>query len=244
MLTEFWSHHADRGFHPDDDPHIPRSEIINWTPEQARACFHLLKSDKWRGKVHQNLFAIPYLGNLEQAKVFVLFGNPSLGKKTYKHEHFSQFHVSRLTQNLLGKNKLFMYLEPLLQGKRGSKYWSTVFRHLAEDIAQKSQVSEEEAWLLIAQRLAVLEACAYRSKNNPGDWTEDLPSSKLAREFVHKTLVPKAEAGEILLFVWRCAEFWRVPSDSDHVLVRDTDKAQLRYLFREERKAIRKTLLA
>ena len=54
----------------------------------------------------------------------------------------------------------------------------------------------------VVQRVTLIEAGAYHSKKFPGDWCEDLPSSRVARKFVHQVLVPKAQRGEALLFVW------------------------------------------
>lgn len=243
MLAEFWSLCAHRGFHPEDEPHIPPGQIIDWTTRDADARWDELKADKTlQHKVHRNLFPIPYMGNLESARVFILYGNPSLGKHSYEYEDSNEYVVRLHQENLHGTSKTFMDLDPQLLKLGGGKFWLRRFKHLAKDIADKKQIDRADAYSLIARRVAVLEACAYRSRRSLGEWAEELPSSKMIREYVHQVLVPRAKSGEILIFVWRCAAFWKVESATDHLITRPTRMAQLTYLLEQERTRILRML--
>lgn len=244
VLAEFWSSHPHRGFHPKDEPHIPPNQVIQWSVKEAKGGFQALRSDKsLQRKLHGNLFPLPYMGNLDQARVFILFGNPSLGARSYAHEHLNKYVVSLHIQNLKGNCKSFMSLDPGLDGKGGNKYWRRVFKRLAKEIASAKRIDRDESYALIAERVAVLEACAYRSYRSPGNWTKGIPSSKLIREFVDDNVLPRVATREALVLVWRRAGFWRVESDSSQIIVRNPKVAQLDNLLEQERVAIRQTIL-
>jgi hypothetical protein len=66
----------------------------------------------------------------------------------------------------------------------------------------------------LAQNVAILNICAYASKDAAllsNSLISALPSSKVARAFLHQILVPEAKAGRRFVVICRGAWAWEVP---------------------------------
>jgi hypothetical protein len=125
-----------------------------------------------------------------------------------------------------------------------ANYWNGRLRSLIMALSERLRITTVAATNEVVQRVTLIEAGAYHSKKFPGDWCEDLPSSRAARTFVHQVLIPKAQRGEALLFVWRRAAFWGVPIGTHGVIYRPPEKAQLKNMTVPERTAIAEFLAA
>ena len=113
------------------------------------------------------------------------------------------------------------------------------------DLSKSIKGRVGDAKRIVVQQVALIESGAYHSRGFPGNWSDELPSSKAAKAFVQETLIPKAQRGEALIFVWRRAKFWDIPEDGDRcVMVRPPEKAQLKNLTAKERTRIVEFLAA
>jgi hypothetical protein len=61
-----------------------------------------------------------------------------------------------------------------------------------------------------------------------------MQSSKLAKQFVHKVLVPRARQNDVLIVVTRKAREWDLPSDSG-AIVYGKEEAQAAHLSESSR---------
>ena len=257
MLIKFWSDHATYGFHPDDIPYIPNDLILDWSIDDAlahRDAFEnnlkLFKKDpklykknaKLHRMLHVNLFPYPFVGNIEHASVVILFGNPGFAPTDYLDEHCNPTHMQACIDNISGRAKSFFVLERDSKGTGGYDYWRPRFKTLVGELANELSIKRNEAFRIATRNIALIEAGAYHSKSNPGQWLDNLPSSQIAREFVHQKLLPRAREREILIFVWRRASHWDIQSKLPGVIVRPTNQARLSHLNEKERTAIVKQI--
>lgn len=136
-------------------------------------------------------------------------------------------------------------LEALHRETGGGRYWRRVLRTLAREMAADHVFGPEEAYQCVSRKFAIIEACAYHSRRSPGDWTDDLPSSRAAKAFVHDLCAGDADR-EILIFIWRKARFWDIDSceESGVTVIRRPPKQAIgKYPYERERRAIREFLL-
>lgn len=239
MLLDFWSRSAVRGVHQDDNEHLRRDGILTWTKLEAREHAESFDSDTHlHRKLHVNLFPQPFIGNILDSHVYILFGNPGFAPSDYEDELNNTGHQSACTANLQGKGHGFFPLKAASENTGVSNYWRPRLRNLARELSSSLGVSKKDAADIITNRVSLIEAGAYHSKSHPGHWADDLPSSKVARQFVHKVLAPKAQTGEIVLLVWRRAAFWSLTQTNRNVMIRDPSNARHSYLLSQEQKFI------
>lgn len=243
MLIDFWSNHATYGFHPDDIPYISNNHILNWSVDEALAHKDSFDKDSALHKLlHVNLFPWPFVGDIEHASVVILYGNPGVEPANYLEEHSNTTHIQACIKNLSGRAKSFFVLESDSKGTGGHRYWLPRFNRLVDELASALSITRNKAFRVAIRNIALIEAGAYPSKGSPGSWFDKLPSSKVAREFVHQKLLPRARKGEILIFVWRRASQWGIPLDTPGVIIRPPKEAQVAYLYASERTAIVKQI--
>jgi hypothetical protein len=235
-LTAFWNEFDGAGIHPDDRPFLGKAHCIDWSLEQARDSAPTFDSTKHlHNKLHVNLLPQPFVGNLDRSLVFVLLANPGFAVTDYQDELGNADHASACCANLRQTGIGFYPLLPPSLSTGAGKYWRGRLRTLVADLAKLLNISEQKASRIVVERFAVVEAGAYHSKSAPGDWYDELPSSQAAKSFVQRTLLPRADSGEIMLFVWRKASFWAVPPARRGVLYRRPETAQLKNLSVPER---------
>ena len=46
--------------------------------------------------IHTNMYCKPFIGNIEKAKIFILYGNPGLALGDYQDEHHDQKYIKKL----------------------------------------------------------------------------------------------------------------------------------------------------
>jgi len=241
-LYDFWRQHVDFGFHPKDTDKIREAGdvVIDWTFAEAKKNKKRFSKEKTlHCKIHKNLFPQPFSGNLNSARVFLLYGNPGFSEeKDYADNYETNNYVNLCKANLRGKLKGLICLNNKLNVKSGLKsYWLKRFKHLADDLVAKRIASNsEEALSKIEQSVAILEAGAYQSRSSPGGWFFDLPSSRKARDFARTELLKRAKQNKCLILVWRKKDFWDLPDSAKNVIFRKN--ARLSYLEKEEREQI------
>jgi hypothetical protein len=155
------------------------------------------------------------LGNLERAKVIFLLLNPGLRPGDYFAEqqrgHYWQALRRSTQQSLCDETYPFVFLNPAFSWHSGFIWWSRKLAVLIErQIALTKTRSPREAYSTLAKSVANIELFPYHSRKFklPRRLRNNLPSAKLARQYVHEVLVPRARMGDLLLVVMRCAKDW------------------------------------
>ena len=239
MLATFWSEYSGGGFHSKDEQFIERANSYKFQPAASTTLAADFESNELLHKlVHVDLYPQPYVGNLDRSLVYILFGNPGFVAADYDDELKNPSHMAACIANLKQSGQGFYPLLPAGSGTGAGNYWQGRLRSLTADLAQRLHLTSSQANQVLVDRLSVVEAGAYHSKKFPGDWFDQLPSSRAARDYVHGTLLPKARRGEVLILVWRRAAFWGVPESTAGVLHRPPEKAQLKNITAVERAAM------
>lgn len=234
-LAEFWSRSARRGLHPEDDERIPLGARIEWTVEQAVKARNDIeqKGSPMRKKVHARLFPHPFFGSLTDAAVYILTGNPGFDCNDYFDELGNPDYERACVRNLRGKADGFLPLSKEAEGTGAHRYWTRSLQPVIKTLAARLSAPSSVARQHICSKLAVLESLAYHSKERPGSYSDELPSSLCIRAFVETQLLPRARAGEIGIFVWRRRGFWGIDGEQPGVYLRSTGFIN-RNLFPEE----------
>lgn len=148
---------------------------------------------------HLSLLPAPFIGDLEKADIFILMLNPGFQRDEYKIEARSEVKtalIATLSQELENVSYPFWYLDPQYQEHPGHKYWHNNLQKVG---------SYDE----LSQRVAVLQMMPYHSARFNADvLAKELPSARVAREYVHQVVVPKANQGKALLIVARQVRNW------------------------------------
>jgi hypothetical protein len=165
-------------------------------------------------KLHLDLLPMPFVGNLERAKVYLLMLNPGLAPSDYYGEYNVQEYRSALQNNLAQRpDSTFFFLDPTFSWHGGYLYWHSKLSKLIASVAHDMEIQYGEARRIFQEHLAVLELLPYHSATFgiAGKKLEKLKSVALARSFVLETLVPKAQAGKCLIVATRAKGYWRLP---------------------------------
>lgn len=239
MLARYWSQYKSGGVHPSDDRYLNASNSLRWSCAAARQRTCLFQADRsFHGLVHTNLNPQPFVGNLDSASVYILMANPGLELSDYDDDFGNATHITA-SENNLRQTGIGFY--PLLEASANtgaSRYWLSRVRALERDLVNSLEISPAQARKLLVRELAVIESGPYHSKTFPGAWCDRLPSSRAARAFVRRVLLPRAEQGDALVFVMRRSAFWRIGEEHDKVIRRHPKHAQLSYILEAERKRL------
>jgi hypothetical protein len=229
MLREFWATHAQRGIHPRDVHAIPEPRILDWTAEIAAAHASVFAPGQPRHplffRIHQNLFPLPFVGDLDNSDVVILLGNPGFGVGDYTDESVNANHQAALMGNFQNGEAGFFPLTPASTNTGAGNYWETCLDDVILGLAASLNDNEAIARSEVIRRVSVVESLAYHSKKMPNLKLEDIPSSVEARSYV-QNLLPRAAAGKKLIFVWRSKDFWKIPETSPGVIFRPKKQAQ------------------
>jgi hypothetical protein len=162
-----------------------------------------------RNKFHLGLLPIPFIGDIQKAKVFILMANPGFGSSNYKAEYECEPFRKSIDKNLhqdIDNEFPFYTLNPDFSWHGGFEYWSNKFSDIIEDLMEKQGQSYTDVLKFLAKSIAVLELIPYHSQD--GRYIPDLPSSVLIREYVNNELVQLANEGKIRIIVTRKIKEW------------------------------------
>ena len=236
MLALFWSEYTSGGVHPSDANYINAGNSLRWSWSAAKRRQKMFEADSsLHGLVHINLNPQPFAGNIDSASVYILMANPGLDLLDYDDEFGNAEYIAACEANLRQSGIGFYPLLPASAATGAGRYWQSRVKSLELDLTRQLEVSRLEARALLVKHLAVIEAGPYHSKVFPGAWCDRLPSSRAARAFVRRVLLPRAQQGEALVFVLRRSSFWRIGSQDGGVVFRQAKHAQLSYFSNEER---------
>lgn len=170
-------------------------------------------------KFHLNLLPIPYMGNLETAKIFILMANPGLAASDYKAEFQDADYPNDLIKNLHQKaDSDFPYvsINPKYCWHGGFEYWDAKFKDIIGFIQKEYKLSYVDALSFFSQNVAALELIPYHSKQS--NYLPGLESTKLIKNYVTGVLLPRARTGKILIVVTRNIRAWGLKEEKKIIL--------------------------
>jgi len=164
-------------------------------------------------KFHSGLIPIPYSGNIQRAKIYILTLNPGFGPHDYYAESydksFRDARIQQLRQQKLDKDFPFMGLNPSFLWH--SKYWIKRFGDIIHIIKkQKKNVSYTSALSLLSQSIACLEYIPYHSISFglKKAVINGMRSPKIVKAFVDDYVIPRVIKGDAFIIVTRNVDLW------------------------------------
>ncbi len=201
---------------PGDAPTIQALDtVVHHRSWQALICAEDFGADIG-SKFHIGLLPMPFLGNLQSARVFLCSLNPGLGH----HDYFAEHHVTEYRKALLknlrqDRDATFPFLDPAYAWHGGSAYWAPRLRRITEGVQKGLGVSARRAREICAAQIAVLELVPYHSGtfnlNRRG--IDTLASTNLIRDFVFGNLLPRHRSKDCKLIVLRSRNLWLRPKE-------------------------------
>jgi hypothetical protein len=166
--------------------------------------------------LHAGLLPLPFVGNLENASVFILMLNPGLSAGDYFAEQNSPEFRNTCIRNLRQENGNddypFVFLNPQFAWHPGFGYWHKKLDDIIEKLARQSGMAYQEAMSKLAKNLTCLELIPYHSKSfGSAPLLNILPSVSVMLSFVHEILIPKAEDDKVVIIATRSVKNWRLP---------------------------------
>jgi hypothetical protein len=198
------------------------AEVINTLDtERCVGSWHdLIASEDFgesdRHEFHVGLLPMPYLGNLQRARVFLCSLNPGIGP----HDYFGEHHVDEYREGLLknlrqDEDARFPFLDPAHSWHGGNAYWAPRLRGITEAVGCQLHLKTREALEVCARSIAVLELVPYHSGNFKLNRRaiDALESTRLIRDYVFGELLPRHRHGDCKLIVLRSRDLWMRPTD-------------------------------
>ncbi|OJV43983.1 MAG: hypothetical protein BGO25_12685 [Acidobacteriales bacterium 59-55] len=225
-LTKFWSKlppdHGKLHIHPDDLDWFRENK---WdVQDQPLLTFDkFIRSNRFREddkQLHLSLLPVPFVGNLEKAKVFILLMNPGLGASNYYEEEDAAFRaacISNISQTNGNDEFPFFCLNPRFAWSGGFIWWEARLRPILSKLVAKSGCTYYEALASLAKQIVAVELIPYHSVdgsalNGRGNPWKNLPSARHAREFVKRLCGAKEKP---LVVVLRSHERWGLDEHID-----------------------------
>ncbi len=172
--------------------------------------------------LHIGLLPIPYVGNLENASIYVLMSNPGLSYSDYYAEDNNPIYREALIRNIRQEfdptDFPFLFLNPRFAWHPGFGYWHGKFKGFAKAIRKEFECTYQDSLKYLAERIACLELIPYHSENFSGNVIKGLRSVEYMIEYAHSVLMPKADQGEAIIIVARGGKYWGM-RQSKNILV-------------------------
>ena len=248
-LKEFWSKYTHYQLHPDDEKYLGLNKdkyCLEISIEEIRKKYgHDLKADQTREnftndknnkhKILTNLLVVPFFGDVENAKIYILMGNPGFNPGAYIDEVEDENYISLVNQNLKLELKTFKSLHEKAIKTEGYDYWSHKGRipKITKLLTELNKKDYSQNYEFVKNSICVIESIAYHSCNKPDNELYNLPSSRFTKRLVNEHVQTKVNKCEAMCFVWRSVSFWNM-QDNKNLLIRDPKKAQLSMFTNEE----------
>ncbi|MBO4746228.1 MAG: hypothetical protein J5613_04140 [Alphaproteobacteria bacterium] len=163
-----------------------------------------LKGERDAYKLHAELLAEPFDGDIENAKIYIVSINPHAGN--YLAEYTNNFYhpvLGPLLEDKIIKNRYqqnkdypFYYLDPKLIATGGGHWWRNQRLQGVIDVLKHDyDITDYEAAEFIAKNVFDLELCPYHSESwdsgsKDAEIISTLPSVQVALDFVKNTIIP------------------------------------------------------
>ncbi len=191
-------------------------------------------------RLHLDLVPVPFTGDVERAKVVLLLLNPGLEPGDY----FGEFEVpgfrARLVDNLhqdFSKTEYpFVYLDPAFAWHPGYRWWHGKFQGVIAALAKQWHASYADARCHFAKIMACIELVPYHSVSYglPEKICKQLPSVRLARDYVRDVLRSRSESGDVLIVVTRKSSMWELDK-SNNVIIYNGSETRAAHLTPKSR---------
>ena len=187
-------------------------------------------SDK---RLHLGLIPVPFMGDMLNASIYVLMLNPGLGPGDYfehKVPRLRRALIANLRQKRTGGVLPFVYLDTRFAWHGGFGYWDGKLKGVMEALAESKGMSLADARSLLGNELAVVQLVPYHSVGFNQKAIRQLPSVRLAKEFVRRKVVERVRAQKAIVIVTRQVKIWNqcLPDDlrEKHGIIRYTSGAR------------------
>jgi hypothetical protein len=180
-------------------------------------------NDRTSTMLHTGLIPLPYLGDLKNAKIYILLNNPGIGDLDYiAEDRFPELRraLTRSLRQELDPEYPMMYLNPAFSWHGGGQYWISRFKEYISLIMSKEVVTFHEAMRTLSQQICCLEYLPYHSARFGlrQAFQESLRSTRLVKTFAQEDLLPRAARGEIGIIVARGKSRWGIERPNKNVV--------------------------
>jgi hypothetical protein len=231
--------------HPQDEPGLPGKLTCKYSSYDDFSCNEYFEKKK-RHILHIGLLPIPYIGDIQNASVYVLMLNPGLSPGDYFLENGVEQYRNALVNNLYqthgNTDYPFLFLDPKYGWHPGAEYWS---RRFGAIVGKKgTDVRNYQAIMkILARRVAVLQLVPYHSRAFGNYPLKELSSVTCMKQFFTDTLMPRVERNEITVIVARGARYWGISNIcKNNLVVHKNNEARSGYLTLESHNAIAERL--
>jgi hypothetical protein len=117
--------------------------------------------------IHSGLVPVPYTGDIEKARVYLLLLNPGFNHNDYYSESngiYRNILIKNIYQDL-DKDYPFLYLNPRFCHTSGGNYWLKKFGSIIDYLYSQKKWSYATCIKLISQKVCTLELFPYHSRN-------------------------------------------------------------------------------
>jgi len=186
--------------------------------------------DEYKSYFHFNLIPIPYIGDIKNAKIYILMLNPGFGILDYyaesKDKELKNSLIDNLHQKGLDPSYPFIFLNPKFLWHGGGQYYENKFKWLIKEVKDDKSYTQKLSY--IAKKVAILQLVPYHSKSyhSKSYLPIKLESSKIMLDFVEKELVPKAKDDKICIICPRGEKYWEEATDNKEAFVCPEKKKQ------------------
>lgn len=256
-LKNFWANYKPYKLHPEDESYLGQNKkkyCLEISIEELRARYgNDLKSNNTRekfinekqnkNKILNNLFVVPFFGDVENAKIYILMGNPGFHTGDYVDETENKKYIELLKNNLSINSKTFICLRDEAINTGGFEYWSNNGRipKISKFLSNLNTQSSLKNYEFVKDSICVVESIAYHSCNKPSNELYNLPSSKLTKRLVNEYIQQRVDENKAMCFVWRSVNFWNM-NFHKNLLIRDPSQAQLSVFKNNEAEIMAKFL--
>ena len=265
-FKDFWSRYTPYKLHPDDKESIfnsrkahkilenPEMFFINKDVSLLNKTFlNDLKNPEHNkifqesinpNAIHTNMYCKTFIGDIENAKVIILYGNPGLELGDYQDEHEDKKFIHESNNDINFNSNGFLYLSDIAKETGGYNYWKNGNRFLKiiDGYAKEKSLSHKDSFNFVKKNICLLESIGYHSPKTPHLKPSDFPSSLITKNLVHNYLLPKARNNELIIFSWRQSNFWGLESEPN-VVIRNANAAISSYFTEYEHQSITNFLI-
>ena len=260
-FKDFWSRYIPYQLHPEDKKSLYNSnkaQIISENPDKFLINIDIdylnstyskdLKNNSHNdlfqrtinpNAIHTNLYSKTFIGDIENARIIILYGNPGLKLGDYMDEHEDNAFINELNNDLSFSSNGFLFLRDVARKTGGFNYWKNGnrFKKIIHGYSKAKGISISEANSFLTKNICLIESIGYHSTKTPLLKPHDFSSSLITKELVHKYFLPKARKGELIIFSWRQSSFWDLEPEPN-VVIRNPNAAINSHFTNEENKAI------
>lgn len=218
--------------------HLDDKDLIEELSYSYEGLSDLYENEYWERKkrFHTDLLPVPYIGNLKEAKIFILYLNPGFTLMDYYPEDSSTAFTDALKANIeqdFSKTEYpFFYLNPKLMWTNASQYWLKKLKDYILLVKDKKRFdSYIEATKYLSKRIAVLQLMPYHSANFNGHDNllnkNKLQSVKKIQHFLEHNVSKRAKEGKVGIICTRQPDNWGLKDvKDDNIIIYKGSKAR------------------